>query len=303
MYQLPKAKVTLRCARPRALYRFASSNSRRTPLARPQQDDSNDTLSDFPDLMTPDILMDSHEAAYLPPSSENPYSTKWVVRNDAKSMFDEYRAREGKKHDDQELAPEDMSPTTTSRFGVTLKDLYMYPLLTRFVTQQTGKGKIARSAVLCVAGNGDGLVGFGEAKGHDSPDVLRKAMENAVRNMDVVDRFEGRTVWTETEGKLGGTKILLRPRPVGFGLAVNPYIHHIFTAAGIKDASAKVWGSRNPYQVIRLISQMLHPGAAPLGMGNGIGGPGRRLEAGRGMRGKGEIERERGRKMVDLYAS
>lgn len=182
-----------------------------------------------------------------------------------------------------------------------IRKLHIYPLLTRFVTQQTGKGKVSRAAYLVVVGNGDGLVGFGEAKGHDRSEVMRKAQENAIRNMDLVERFEQRTLWTEMDAKLGATRIILRPRPVGFGLAVNPYIHQVFKAAGIKDASAKVWGSRNPYQVIRLLVQMLHPGSAPLQMGNGIGGSARRLESGKGMRGKDDIQRERGRRLVNLY--
>jgi small subunit ribosomal protein S5 len=168
------------------------------------------------------------------------------------------------------------------------------------VTQQTGKGKIHRRGVLVVVGNGDGLVGYGEAKHDDAARATNRAFAMAVRNMDYVDRFEGRTIWTEMSSKLGATRIILRPRPVGFGLHCNPNIHQVLKAAGVKDISAKVWGSRNPLNVIKLLFRMLHAGNAPLAMGNGIGGPGRKLDKGSGVRGKQEIERERGRKLLNL---
>jgi small subunit ribosomal protein S5 len=184
--------------------------------------------------------------------------------------------------------------------GRELEKLHRFPLITRRVTQQTGKGKIHRRGVLVVVGNGDGLVGYGEAKHDDGARATNRAFAMGVRNMDYVDRFEGRTIWTEMSSKLGATRIILRPRPVGFGLHCNPNIHQVLKAAGIKDISAKVWGSRNPLNVIKLLFRMLHAGNAPLAMGNGIGGPGRKLDKGSGVRGKQEIERERGRKLLNL---
>ncbi|KAI0032859.1 ribosomal protein S5 domain 2-type protein [Vararia minispora EC-137] len=174
--------------------------------------------------------------------------------------------------------------------------------MTRRVVQQTPKGKIARQARLIVVGNGNGLVGYGYAKsGEASPGKgSEHAFIGAVRSMDFVERFEDRTIWTEMHGKLGATRIILRPRPVGFGLHCNPYIHQICKAAGIKDISAKVWGSRTPINVIKLTFRMLQAGNQPQGMGNGIGGPARKLDKGSGMRGRDDIQRERGRKILDL---
>jgi small subunit ribosomal protein S5 len=78
----------------------------------------------------------------------------------------------------------------------------------------------------------------------------------AVRNMDYVNRFEGRTIiWTGMSSKLGATRIILRPRPVGFGLYRNPNVHQVLKAAGIKDISAKVWCNR--LNVIKLLFRML----------------------------------------------
>ncbi|KZS96292.1 ribosomal protein S5 domain 2-like protein [Sistotremastrum niveocremeum HHB9708] len=163
----------------------------------------------------------------------------------------------------------------------------------------TGKGKIASFYALTVVGNGNGLVGYGEGKAEAIPEASQKAFTQAVRSMDVVERFEERTLWTTIQTKFGATRIIMRPRPVGFGLQCNPNLHQVFKAAGIKDVSAKVWGSRNPMNVIKAAMRMLHAGNAPLKMGDGIGGKGKRIEAGAGTRGKEAVERERGRRIVD----
>lgn len=46
----------------------------------------------------------------------------------------------------------------------------------------------------------------------------------------------------------------------GFGLMVPPVIHRVLTAAGIKDCSATIEGSRNPMQVLKATIQLLHSG-------------------------------------------
>ena len=269
----------------------------------------------FPDISKPNPLLDLEDRREFPPSKLSPFATRVVVRNDpslfsvdenddddGKAMAKREGSEEGveedgfpeREDDEDEHAP--LLPLSRHE----LAKLHRFPLISRRVTQQTGKGKIHRHGVLVVVGNGDGLVGYGEAKHDDPSRATDRAFAMGVRNMDYVDRFEGRTIWTEMSSKLGATRIILRPRPVGFGLHCNPNIHQVLKAAGIKDISAKVWGSRNPLNVIKLLFRMLHAGNAPLAMGNGIGGPGRKLDKGSGVRGKQEIERERGRKLLNL---
>ena len=270
----------------------------------------------FPDISKPNPLLDLADRREFPPSKLSPFATRVVVRNDpslftadatdvddgdGEAMIAEREGSEEEEGFPEREDGEDEHAPVLPFSGRDLEKLHRFPLITRRVTQQTGKGKIHRRGVLVVVGNGDGLVGYGEAK-HDEPARATEpwAFAMGVRNMDYVDRFEGRTIWTEMSSKLGATRIILRPRPVGFGLHCNPNIHQVLKAAGIKDISAKVWGSRNPLNVIKLLFRMLHAGNAPLAMGNGIGGPGRKLDKGSGVRGKQEIERERGRKLLNL---
>jgi small subunit ribosomal protein S5 len=178
-------------------------------------------------------------------------------------------------------------------------DLMRFPLVRRRVVHQTGKGKIASQYILMVVGNGKGLVGFGEGKHERAQLALEQAFNEACKNMDYVNMFEGRTLWHNLSTKLGSTQILMRPRPLGFGLRCGPFMHQVCKAAGIKDVSGKVWGSRNGMQIVKATCRVLHGGHAPLALGDGIGGPGKRLESGFGMRGRETVQWERGRKLHD----
>ncbi|KZT03771.1 uncharacterized protein LAESUDRAFT_728796 [Laetiporus sulphureus 93-53] len=260
-----------------------------------------------PNLMEPDILMDLHESETFPPSKYSRFENKVVIRNNP-SMFVAAREQAAKERgEDLNLAEKQPGPPRTDSPLALLhlspgeiNRLYRYAVLRRRVVQQTGKGRIPQQHVVMVVGNEDGLVGIGEGKASEGSRATQTALVSAVRNMDYVERFEERTVWTEMEVKFASTKVILRPRPVGFGLQCNPNIYHILKAAGIKDISAKVWGSRNPLQVVRAMQKLLMPGYLPLGMGNGFGGKGRRMDKGIGLRPQDEIERERGRKLVSL---
>jgi len=260
---------------------------------------------EYPDLMTPDALLDPRDVLELPPSKNSPFHNRVIVRNH-RSIFHNYaEGAEDELLAEDEL-PEDVNadqgemmralPVPTKYY----KDLQQSILMRRGVVQQTGKGKIRRVAFMVLVGDGNGLVGYGEGKHSTGATALKAARLAAVRNMDYVERFEQRTIWTEMSTKLGATRLILRPRPVGFGLRCNPHLHRILRAAGMKDMSAKVWGSRNKLNVIKAAFRLLHSGHAPTGMGDGLGGKGKKLAKGGGMKGKNDIERARGRKLVNL---
>ncbi|KAF8625166.1 hypothetical protein AX15_005526 [Amanita polypyramis BW_CC] len=265
----------------------------------------------YPNLMTPDPLLDPRDEVVFPPSASSPYTNRVIVRNHASIFHGALEAESGTdpfSDPDTEWEPETTDETSEDLESFEnlplpaneVKNLYRFPLIVRRVTQQTGKGKIHRVQYLVVVGNGDGLVGYGQAKDEDAPRALAKATSLAIRNMDTVARFEKRTVPTEMETKLGSTRIIMRPRPVGFGLRCNPNLHQVLKAAGIKDVSAKVWGSRNPVGVVKAAFRMLWGGHAPVGMGDGVGGKGKKLDKGEGVRSVYDVERERGRRWVGL---
>lgn len=265
----------------------------------------------FPNLMTPDPILDSGTSHTFPaqPRQGRKHAFKVTVRNERSVFGAERQARaklEGRELEDEPSPAAEwdhISETTDARpssSGGEVDVPFERVLMSRRVTQQTGKGKIHRQAVLLCLGNGNGLVGYGEGKDGEWGRALEKARIEALRSLDRVERFEQRTLFSELRTKLGATQVILRPRPVGFGLRCNPNIHPILKAAGIKDCSAKVWGSRNQMNVIKATFRLLQSGHAPVGMGNGFGGSARRLDQGSGVRTKSDVERERGRRLVDL---
>ncbi|KAJ7599110.1 hypothetical protein C8J56DRAFT_881617 [Mycena floridula] len=265
----------------------------------------------YPNLMTPDPLMDSRDVVEFPPDEQSKFHNKVTIRNH-RSMFLEAMEKDGfdfsNPPPNYQPAKSDFLPeklklediTGFSKMDSKLVEMYKFPLLQRFTTQQTSKGKKNQMQVFTVMGNGNGLVGLGSGKDPAFPGASAQATLRAIKNLDFVDRFENRTIWTDMEIKYGATRILMRPRPPGFGLRCSPVLHQILKAAGIKDISAKIWGSRNPIMVMQATLRMLQGGHAPLSMGNGLGGRGRTSNKGIGMRSAGDVERDRGRKLLGL---
>ncbi|KAJ7158292.1 hypothetical protein C8R43DRAFT_1064537 [Mycena crocata] len=262
-------------------------------------------VEDWPNLMIRDPLLDSREVLELPPTKESSFHNRVVIRNHH-SIFTEALHADGfdftnheptTTDDVEEIVTEgDNLPITPTK----LRSLILFTVIHGMSRLQTSKGNKDRIVSVVIAGDGNGMVGLGFGKHADGIKALEKGRADALRNMDWVERFEDRTIWTEVRTKFGATRVILRPRPVGFGLRCNPYIHRLLNAAGIKDVSAKVWGSRNPVGVLKATLRLLHAGHAPLGMGDGVGGRGRKSFKGSGLRNKAEIERARGRRLIDL---
>jgi small subunit ribosomal protein S5 len=246
-------------------------------------------------LLRPDPILDAYQTRVIKPTSKRPIGAKIVMYPEA--PFSDPEARELAKS--QRNSDTSASPHLRHLPPAYLNSLYRFPLIIKRVVQQTTKGKIASMYALVVTGNGNGLVGFGQGKDENAAKAIDKAYVSAIKNMDTVNLFESRTIWSEIKVKFGATRIVMRPRPSGFGLACNPYLHQVCKAAGIRDLSAKVHGSRNGMQIVKAAMMALQGGSTPLGIGNGVGGKGKREEAKEGMRGREDIERERGRSLIE----
>ncbi|KAJ3121617.1 28S ribosomal protein S5, mitochondrial [Nowakowskiella sp. JEL0407] len=121
----------------------------------------------------------------------------------------------------------------------------------RRVTRVTAGGKVQTVSALVVVGNGDGAAGYGLARASDTPSAIMKATRNAENSMTIIPRFDNRTVLSDMRGKFFGVELIIRAAPPGYGVVTNNYIHEICRCAGIHDLSAKVYGSRNPLNVIK----------------------------------------------------
>lgn len=88
-------------------------------------------------------------------------------------------------------------------------------LVSHRVVNMTHMGKISKIYSLVVAGNGNGLVGIGEGKATEFEDSQRMATYVAMRNLEPIPRYEGRTIFGDVEVKVGAVELGLYSRPPG----------------------------------------------------------------------------------------
>ncbi len=112
-------------------------------------------------------------------------------------------------------------------------------------------GKRFAFAALVVIGDQKGRVGFGHGKAREVPEAIRKATEQAKRQLIRVPLREARTLHHDVKGRYGAGKVILRSAPPGTGIIAGGPMRAVFETLGINDIVAKSQGSANPYNMIR----------------------------------------------------
>lgn len=105
-------------------------------------------------------------------------------------------------------------------------------------------GRRFRFRALVVVGDRKGRVGIGIAKGADVTAAVTKATEIAKKHFITVTLYKG-TLPHDTDAKVAGARILLRPASAGTGLIAGGVIRTILEVAGVRDALSKSLGSSN----------------------------------------------------------
>ncbi|MEH6645763.1 30S ribosomal protein S5 [Sulfitobacter sp.] len=119
------------------------------------------------------------------------------------------------------------------------------------VSKTVKGGKRFGFAALVVVGDQKGRVGFGKGKAKEVPEAIRKATEQAKRQMIRVQLREGRTLHHDMSGRHGAGKVVMRTAPEGTGIIAGGPMRAVFEMLGIKDVVSKSIGSQNPYNMIR----------------------------------------------------
>jgi len=124
-------------------------------------------------------------------------------------------------------------------------------------------GKNFGFAALVVVGDQKGRVGFGKGKAREVPEAIRKAAQEAKRNLIRVPLREGRTLHHDASGRHGAGKVVLRAAPPGTGIIAGGPMRAIFETLGVQDVVAKSIGSSNPYNMVRATVDALKNQTSP----------------------------------------
>jgi len=145
------------------------------------------------------------------------------------------------------------------------------------VAKVTKGGRTFSFSAVMVVGDGNGTVGHGLGKARDVQEAIKKAVDDAKKNLVKVPLIKG-TIPHAQKGKYGAGKVLLRPAADGTGVIAGGAMRAVLESAGVQNVLAKSMGSSNPHNVIKAT-----------------------IDALRKMRSAKEIARQRGLSLEELY--
>ena len=126
----------------------------------------------------------------------------------------------------------------------------------RRVTKVVKGGRNFRFAALVVVGDRNGHVGIGTGKAMEVPEAIRKAVEDAKKNLITVP-IVGTSVPHRIQGRYGAGNVLIMPAKEGTGVIAGGPVRDVLELAGLKDVRSKSLGTNNARNVVKATMQGL----------------------------------------------
>lgn len=122
----------------------------------------------------------------------------------------------GPRRDEEEASPALVRLMQMTGFTrQQIAGLRVKSIISHRVVNQTRLGKIGKQYFLSIAGNGQGLIGIGEGKAEEPQEARLQSQYRAIRNMQPILRYEGRTIYGDVKAKVSATELELYARPPG----------------------------------------------------------------------------------------
>ena len=118
------------------------------------------------------------------------------------------------------------------------------------VAKVTKGGRTFSFAAIVVVGDGNGTVGHGLGKARDVAESIKKAVDDAKKNLIKVPIYKG-TIPHAQKGKYGAGKVFIKPAADGTGVIAGGAMRAVLESAGVQNVLAKSMGSPNPHNVVK----------------------------------------------------
>lgn len=122
---------------------------------------------------------------------------------------------------------------------------------TKAVVKVTKGGRQRRFQAVVLVGDKKGLVGLGIGKANEISEAVKKARQDAQKNIVKVPIVDNRTIAHGMTKDEGATKVIIKPASAGTGLVAGSAVRSVLEIAGYRDIISKSLGARSKINMAR----------------------------------------------------